>query len=185
MRCFLQNPTGVGTMDIKCTALFNKKEYMIFREAQMEDIKEMQVVRNSVKENVLSNPALVTDKDCEDYITIRGKGWVCEINNSVVGFAIADLEENNIWALFLLPGYENKGIGKKLHDIILDWYFSKTKEKVWLGTAPGTRAEMFYRKCGWKEAGSHGMGEIKFEMTYIEWKQLQRGDTNLKHQLHS
>ena len=144
---------------------------MIFREAQIEDIKKIQVVRNSVKENALSNPALVTDKACEDYITLRGKGWVCEINNSVIGFAIADLQENNIWALFLQPEHERKGIGKKLHDIMLEWYFSKTKEKVWLGTAPNTRAEVFYRKCGWKEVGKQGKGEIKFQMTYDDWKQ--------------
>jgi len=146
---------------------------MIFREARVGDIKNIQIVRNSVKENVLSDPSLVTDKDCENYLTIRGKGWVCDIDNAVIGFAIADLEENNIWALFLQPGYEGKGIGKKLHDIMLDWYFSKTKEKVWLGTAPDTRAEMFYRKCGWKEAGKHGKGEIKFEMTYDDWKKTK------------
>jgi len=146
---------------------------MIFREAGVGDIKNIQIVRNSVKENVLSDPSLVTDKDCENYLTIRGKGWVCDIDNAVIGFAIADLEENNIWALFLQPGYEGKGIGKKLHDIMLDWYFSKTKEKVWLGTAPDTRAEMFYRKCGWKEAGKHGKGEIKFEMTYDDWKKTK------------
>ena len=146
---------------------------MIFREALVGDIKNMQIVRNSVKENVLSDPSFVTDKDCENYLTIRGKGWVCDIDNAVIGFAIADLEENNIWALFLQPGYEGKGIGKKLHDIMLDWYFSKTKEKVWLGTAPNTRAEMFYRKCGWKEVGKHGKGEIKFEMTYDDWKKTK------------
>jgi len=144
---------------------------MIFREAQIEDVKEIQAVRNSVKENVLSNPGLVTDRDCEDYIMQRGKGWVCEIDNVVIGFAIADLEEKNIWALFLRPEYERKGIGKKLHNIMLEWYFSKTKEKVWLGTSPNTRAEMFYRKCGWKEVGEHGKGEIKFEMTYDDWRQ--------------
>ena len=146
---------------------------MIFREALVGDIKNMQIVRNSVKDNVLSDPSFVTDKECENYITIRGKGWVCDIAIAVIGFAIADLEENNIWALFLQPGYEGKGIGKKLHDIMLDWYFSKTKEKVWLSTAPDTRAEMFYRKCGWKEVGKHGQGEIKFEMTYDDWKQTK------------
>ena len=64
----------------------------------------------AVKENVLSNPALVTDKDCEEYLNVRGKGWVCETDNQIIGFAIADLKENNIWALFIRPEYEGLGI---------------------------------------------------------------------------
>lgn len=145
---------------------------MIFREALITDIPEIQIVRNSVKENTLSDPALVTDNDVEDYITHRGKGWVCEINNRIVGFAIADLQDDNIWALFLHPDHEGKGIGKSLHDTMLNWYFDQSKESVWLGTSPGTRAETFYRKAGWKEVGTHGKGEIKFEMTAAEWRSL-------------
>jgi hypothetical protein len=64
---------------------------MLFREARITDIPQIQVVRNSVKENMLSNPALVTDKDCENYLVNRGKGWVCEIDDRIVGFAIVDL----------------------------------------------------------------------------------------------
>ena len=143
---------------------------MIFREALITDIPQIQIVRNEVKENVLSDPSLVPDKDVEDYITRRGKGWVCEIDNRIVGFAIADLQDNNIWALFIQPGYEGKGIGKKLHDDMLHWYFNQSKETVWLGTSPGTRAEAFYRKAGWKETGTHGKEELKFEMTVSEWK---------------
>ena len=52
---------------------------------------------------------------------------------------------------------------------MLDWYFEQTKENVWLSTSPMTRAERFYRKAGWKEIGTHGKGEIKFEMTYDDW----------------
>ncbi|ESU18403.1 GCN5-like N-acetyltransferase [Flavobacterium limnosediminis JC2902] len=143
---------------------------MTFREATIEDIKQIQVVRNSVKENTLSNPALVTDSDCEEFLTQRGKGWVCEVNNQIVGFAIADLKENNIWALFLQPEFEGKGIGTKLQQIMLDWYFSTGKESVWLGTAPGTRAEAFYRKSGWTQNGMHGGNEVKFEMSKEQWK---------------
>ena len=143
---------------------------MIFREAVINDIKQIQVVRNSVKENVLSNPSLVTDKDCEEYMTIRGKGWVCEIEDQIVGFAIADLKENNIWALFIDPQFERKGIGRELHRMMLDWYFSQSRETIWLGTAFDTRAEKFYRSAGWKEVGTHGSKEIKFEMTYDEWR---------------
>jgi GNAT superfamily N-acetyltransferase len=142
---------------------------MIYREAQITDIAQMQVVRNSVKENMLSNPALVPDKDVEDYITRRGKGWVCEIDGNIVGFSIADLQDHNIWALFMHPDFEARGIGKELHRLMLDWYFSQTRETVWLGTAPNSRAEKFYRMQGWKEVGMHGKGEIKFEMDFEAW----------------
>ena len=142
---------------------------MRIRIAELNDIPQIQIVRNAVKENMLSDPSLVTDEDCKEFITARGKGWVCEIDGTVVGFAIADLKENNIWALFIDPAFEKKGIGKQLHDVMLDWYFTQTKEAVWLGTAPGTRAEQFYRKAGWTETGIHGKGEIKFEMSYDDW----------------
>ena len=142
---------------------------MKIREAKIDDIPQIQIVRNSVKENTLSNPDLVTDKDCEAFMFERGKGWVCEIDNQIVGFSIVDLKENNIWALFLRPEFEKQGIGRQLHDIMLDWYFSKTKNTVWLGTTPKTRAEYFYRQSGWIEIGTHGKGEIKFEMTYDNW----------------
>lgn len=142
---------------------------MIIREAKIDDIKQIQVVRNSVTENTLSNPDLVTDDDCETFITLRGKGWVCEIDHQIVGFAIADLVENNIWALFIDPKFEKKGIGQQLHNVMLNWYFAQTKDTVWLGTAFHTRAEQFYRKAGWTAVGTHGTKEIKFEMTYEDW----------------
>lgn len=142
---------------------------MIIREAQIEYIKQIQIIRNSVTENILSNPDLVTDDDCKEYITVRGRGWVCEVANKIVGFAIVDLKENNIWALFLHPNFEKKGIGRQLHRTMMDWYFTQTRTTVWLGTAFNTRAEKFYRQAGWKEAGTHGTKEIKFEMTYNDW----------------
>lgn len=142
------------------------KRNMIFREAIVSDIQQIQIVRNAVKENTLSNPNLVTDADCEAYMTVRGKGWVCVVDDCVVGFSIVDLKENNIWALFVHPDHEAKGIGKKLHHLMLNWYFEQTKQKVWLGTSPGTRAEKFYNQMGWKEVGKHGSNEIKFEMSY-------------------
>ena len=142
---------------------------MTFREARIDDIEEIQKVRNAVKENVLSDPGLVTNSDCETFLTERGKGWVCEIDQKIVGFAIADLKENNIWALFMDPQFERRGIGRQLHKMMLDWYFSQTQKTVWLGTAFNTRAEAFYRKAGWKEAGTNGPKEIRFEMTYEDW----------------
>jgi GNAT superfamily N-acetyltransferase len=142
---------------------------LIFREAEISDIEQIQFVRHAVKENRLSDPSLVPDKDVEEYMTKRGKGWVCEIENKVVGFAIVDLVDNNVWALFILPEFEAMGIGKKLHQMMMEWYFVHTREIIWLGTEPKSRAEKFYRMQGWTEVGVHGKGEIKFEMDFKTW----------------
>ncbi len=142
---------------------------MIYREALITDIPQLSKVRLSVKENVLSNPDLVPYEDYAIFLTQLGKGWVCEMDDRMVGFAIVDMKDNNIWALFIDPEYEKKGIGRQLHDTMLDWYFRQTKTAVWLGTAPNSRAENFYSTAGWQEIGLHGKGEIKFEMTAEIW----------------
>jgi len=74
---------------------------------------------------------LVTDADCEEFLTQRGRGWVCKIDGNIMGFSIVDLKENNIWALFLMPEFEEKGIGKALHRLMMDWYVNQTKK--WFG----------------------------------------------------
>jgi len=144
---------------------------VIFREAKIYDIPQMQIFRNSVKENQLSSPDIVKDKDYEIYLTDNGKGWVCEIKKQIVGFAIVDMLENNIWALFITPKFENQGIGKQLHNMMLNWYFQQTKVPVWLGTAPNTRAENFYELSGWEAIGMHGK-EVKVQMTFEQWHNL-------------
>ena len=146
---------------------------MIFREATTEDIEELMGIRISVKENALSDPSLITANDYKEYLIHRGKGWVCENNGVVVAFAIVDMIDNNVWALFVQPGFEKKGLGKELHKIMLDWYFSKTGNSIWLSTSVDTRAENFYRKAGWKQNGLQPNGEIRFEMSLQDWKKAE------------
>lgn len=144
---------------------------MLFREATLAHIPQLQKVRRAVKENVLSNPALVTDAHCADYLTKRGKGWVCEVDGTVVGFSIVSLSDKNVWALFVHPDYEGRGIGRKLQHLMLQWYFRQTKEKLWLSTEAHSRAAAFYKKSGWTEVGWHNQQELKFEITFNDWKQ--------------
>lgn len=149
---------------------------MRLREATIEDIPQMQVVRNAVKENMLSDPALVPDGDYVGFLTVKGKGWVCETGGTIMGFAIADLPGHNIWALFIHPEAERMGLGRALHATMLDWYFGQTSETVWLSTSPGTRAAGFYRAAGWQEAGTYGKGELKFEMTAAAWAERMNAE---------
>ncbi|ELR68962.1 acetyltransferase, GNAT family [Fulvivirga imtechensis AK7] len=126
-------------------------------------------VRLAVKENVLADLSRVSRADCEEYLTRRGRGWVCELQDQIVGFAVVDLQENNVWALFILPEYEGRGIGRKLHHMMLDWYFSRGKSYLWLTTGMNTRAEKFYESCGWLKTGPYGDDEVKFEMRADDW----------------
>ncbi len=142
---------------------------MIFREACKNDIEQIQRVRHAVKENRLSDPSLVPDTDVEDYILNRGKGWVCVINNTIVGFSIVSITDQNVWALFIDPLFEAKGIGRRLHDLMMEWYFQQTAEDIWLSTAAGTRAEEFYKRSGWRNTGFTKSGEVKFEMSKADW----------------
>ena len=149
----------------------------IFREAVPADIQQMQVVRNAVRENVLSDPKLVTDAQYLEFLSGKGKGWVCVVDDILIGFAIADLEKNNIWALFVHPAFERQGIGKKLHQLMLDWYFSMTSKTVWLSTALHSRAAQFYMQQGWACIGVVNRGELMFEMTLEQWQ--RKSDTQL------
>jgi GNAT superfamily N-acetyltransferase len=152
---------------------------MSTREASLEDIPQLIQIRFAVKENVLVNTSLVTPEDCADYIINRGKGWVHEEEGKITGFAIVDLQHNNVWALFIHPDHESQGTGSLLHDIMLDWYFTKTDTPLWLATTAGTRAEKFYLGRGWKIAGLREKGEIKFEMTPDDWEKHKATATTL------
>lgn len=143
---------------------------MKFLAAITQHIPAMHKIRMAVRENVLSNPNVVTEKDYLEMLENGGKGWVCFSENELVGFAMVDLPKRNIWALFVHPGFENQGIGRKLQQLMLDWSFAqKGIENLWLSTAPGTRAEHFYEKSGWEKTGITSTGEIRFEMSREKW----------------
>lgn len=135
------------------------------RTALLTDIPRMHEIRIAVKENQLSDPDLVTEKDYKDHLLNYGKGWVAIQDEIITGFAIINLSNRNIWALFVHPDFESKGHGKRLHDTMLKSYFSEHNLSLWLGTAPATRAEKFYRLQGWKDSGIYGKNEIRFEMS--------------------
>ncbi|MFD3000293.1 GNAT family N-acetyltransferase [Pontibacter toksunensis] len=138
---------------------------MIYRRATVADIEEMFRVRMAVHENRLSDPSLVTHATCSEMLLEKGAGWVCEVEGEVVGFSIVDLTRSNIWALFVDPLFEKKGIGRQLHDLMVSWSFANGQPRLWLSTDPGTRAEAFYRKAGWVETGTEQNGEIRFELS--------------------
>ena len=146
----------------------------MIRQAEPADIGGMQIVRRAVKENALSHQDRIKDNDYITFITTRGNGWVYETVDGILGFAIADLQQHNVWALFVHPDAEKRGIGKALQKVMLDWYFCQTNHTLWLSTSPETRAATFYAKSGWRHTGMHGSDELRFEMTARDWEMNSR-----------
>ncbi|MCY2961590.1 MAG: GNAT family N-acetyltransferase [Planctomycetota bacterium] len=135
------------------------------RAAGLADIDAMHVVRCAVRENRLSRPDRITSEDYRFMLERDGRGWVAEVDGRVVGFVVADLCRFNVWALFVDPEHEKRGIGRVLHDAMMEWFLAQPGvERVWLTTAPGTRAEAFYRRAGWRYCGLDAAGEVRFEM---------------------
>jgi GNAT superfamily N-acetyltransferase len=89
-------------------------EIVTYRQAHADDIPAMSTIRLAVRENVLSNPARITRQMYEDYLDALGRGWVAEIGGEIVGFSYADKTDSSIWALFISPEYEGKGLAKQL-----------------------------------------------------------------------
>ena len=148
---------------------------MKVRDATRADIPDLGRVRMSVRENRIPDLTVLEPRDTERMLDGDGAAWVCEVDNRVVGFAIADRSNANVYALFVEPDFESQGIGRLLHDTMMNWFFSAGLSTVWLSTDPGTRAERFYRQAGWVATGGKANGEIRFEMSRERW--LTSGST--------
>ncbi|MBV8493252.1 MAG: GNAT family N-acetyltransferase [Alphaproteobacteria bacterium] len=119
-------------------------------------------IRHSVRENRLSDPSLVTAADCAAFVE-RSEIWVWTENGVVQGFAAGDTRDGWIWALFVAPGYEGRGIGRALLPLACKTLREAGYSTAKLGTARETRAETFYRTNGWSEIGANEKGEVVFQ----------------------
>jgi ribosomal protein S18 acetylase RimI-like enzyme len=98
-----------------------------------------------------------------------GRGWVAEVDGDVVGFAIVDLRDASVWALFVDPDFERQGIGRQLHDTMVGDVCASGGTQLSLSTDPDTRAEKFYRSAGWQESGRNSIGEVLFRLDKHRW----------------
>ena len=135
---------------------------MPVRQAVDADIAEMHRVRMSVRVNVLSESTVITEEMYRKHLEKIGRGWVWEEDGRILGCAVANLRDASIWGLFVAPEAEGRGIGRALHDTMLDWLRSEGATEVKLGTEPGTRAARFYEAAGWRFKQIDGKGEAVY-----------------------
>ncbi|MBL8300867.1 MAG: GNAT family N-acetyltransferase [Rhodanobacteraceae bacterium] len=138
-----------------------KHSSVAIRQAVRDDMPGLWDVRYSVAENTLT-PGRISDEELRHSIEEGGSGWVSEEHGRIVGFAIG-LISGNVWALFVRPEAEGRGIGSALHAEMLAWFSQQPPDRLWLSTGTNTRARAFYESRGWQYAGPYGPDEIRLE----------------------
>lgn len=93
-------------------------------------------------------------KTVAEVIETTHRGWLCEADSRIVGFAMANGETGELSVIAVLPEYEMQGIGSKLLLLAEGWLSSVGWKEIWLWTSLDTRlkAYSFYRNRGWTDA---------------------------------
>lgn len=141
---------------------------MEIRTATEADIPTLFDIRTSVRENHQSleelAPLGVTPQGIAEMLRTSSRAWVAEVDGQPVAFSMADAKEGTIFAMFVRPEYEGRGLGRALMREAEAWLFGKGWDEIWLltGSDPKLRANGFYRHLGWQEAGLQEDGQIKY-----------------------
>ena len=133
-------------------------------QATRDHVPGIQRVRAAVRENRLVSRT-IADSEVIEAIESTGRGFVALVDGEVVGFSIGHATTGNIWALFVDPDFEGLGIGRRLIDVLIGWLGEQGLKELQLSTDPGTRAERFYRACGWQCQGLDPQGEMRFTLS--------------------
>lgn len=140
----------------------------ILREATAADLPGISRVRTSVRENLLTVEQLrdraITNETVAAAFLKDSKGWLAECEGEIVAFAIADRATQSIFALFVLPDWEGRGLGSRLLDLALRWLRENGAGVVWLTTGPDTKAAGFYERHGWVATGRGEHGDTRYEL---------------------
>src|SRR5262249_43787465 len=121
----------------------------IYRVAVEADMAGISRVRTSVAENLLTVAQLeergITNASVAASLRTSAKGWVAVRDGEIVGFSIADRNSQCLFALFVLPAHEGRGIGGRLLELAVTWLWANGVQRAWLNTGPNNEGREVLR----------------------------------------
>lgn len=149
------------------------------REASGADVAGIFQVRTSVTENSIDAQRLermgIVQASIASALEDGSKAWVAEQLGRIVAFSIAHQASQSVFALFVLPEYERRGLGSRLLNTATEWLWDNGADIVWLTTEPNTRSARFYETVGWTCSGLETNGELRFERRPPKAAQSRQG----------
>jgi len=128
--------------------------HTVIRLATLDDIDALFAIRTSVVQNHLSVAQMaglgITPQVLADSIREAPCAWVADVDGVRAAFAMVDLAEGEVFAMFVLPSHENLGMGRQLMAVAEAALFEH-HDTLFLITdgRDEIRANGFYRHLGW------------------------------------
>ncbi len=142
---------------------------LVLRPATPADVPTLFAIRTAVRENHMSLDELavagMTPETVAGLVQSPKAGtWLALWDGHPAGFAMARQDPGDVFALFVLPDMEGRGVGGAFLAQAEAWLASRGLASTWLltGGAPGLRAATFYAARGWIAAGREADGQIRF-----------------------
>ena len=128
-----------------------------FREITSSDVPALFDVRTATHQNNMTREELhslgITVESVREKLEGTYKGWLCEVDGQVVGFAMGDRATGELWVIAVLPEYIGRGIGSRLLRAVEQWLAESGCDRLWLTTDvdQALKAYDFYRSHGWQD----------------------------------
>ncbi|MBB4867898.1 GNAT superfamily N-acetyltransferase [Pseudomonas nitritireducens] len=141
---------------------------VVIRRATVADIDTLFDIRTSVRQNHLSREQMselgITPQVLAEVIQASPCAWIAEWDGKAGGFAMVDGEAAEVFALFVRPELEGRGLGGLLLAAAEEFLF-RDHPSIWLVTDGGEeiRANAFYLRRGWQLAGRVDERDVRYE----------------------
>jgi GNAT superfamily N-acetyltransferase len=142
---------------------------LTLRPATVVDVPTLFAIRTGVRENHMNLEELalagVTPESVVDLIRSGSAAtWIGLWDGEPAAFAMARADRGDVFALFVLPEMEGRGLGGALLSAAEAWLASRGVGTAWLltGGEPGLKAARFYAAQGWLAKGRQPDGQIRF-----------------------